>query len=357
MGVAIVDQDSSLVSKLVKTSLGQGPVADLVTVLDARDAADVEALFEKETASAAIVIPDGFGAKLLRSEPDTLRLLRNPRHTIGPQIAEGVVSGLTLVGNELIGQFTVPLRTVRAFADRPSGPSADDIAGVSREFFAAGQRARGLSVLQKIDVTVVDESAKEQEFSMAALFFPGLIMFGLLSLSLHIEHRFMTDRKNHVTDRLVTAPIAPWRVAVEQRVFALVFLYAIGVVSLLLGAAIWRIPLHGLATANVIVVALALFIAGWNGSLHATSRSPRAASALASIAIVFLSILGGGFFPAEFMPAAFQSVVRWIPTGMANLGLTRALTGRELTISLPVLFAVSLAFFALAVVLTRRRTA
>ena len=356
VGIAIVDQDSTLVSGLVKSAIAQGPVASMVTLVDARDMPAVETMFEKESASAAIVVPDGFGAKLLSSQPDTLRLYRNPRHTIGPQIAEGILGSLVTVTNELYAQFTGPMQSVRALSGRQQAPTADDIAAISRQFFEAGERARGLSVLQKIDVVVIDESQQEEEnFSMAALFFPGLIMFGLLSLSLHLEHRFMLDRTQHVTDRVVSAPVAPWRVAVEQRVFALSFLYIIGVVSLLLGAVIWRIPLQGVATANLIVIALALFIAGWQGSLHSMSRSPRAASAMASIAMVFLSILGGGFFPAEFMPPAFQSIVRWIPTGMANLGLTRAITGRDLTISLPILFAVSLSFFTLAVLLTRKR--
>jgi len=356
VGIAIVDQDSTLVSGLVKSAIAQGPVASMVTLVDARDMPAVETMFEKESASAAIVVPDGFGAKLLSSQPDTLRLYRNPRHTIGPQIAEGILGSLVTVTNELYAQFTGPMQSVRALSGRQQAPTADDIAAISRQFFEAGERARGLSVLQKIDVVVIDESQQEEEnFSMAALFFPGLIMFGLLSLSLHLEHRFMLDRTQHVTDRVVSAPVAPWRVAVEQRVFALSFLYIIGVVSLLLGAVIWRIPLQGVATANLIVIALALFIAGWQGSLHSMSRSPRAASAMASIAMVFLSILGGGFFPAEFMPPAFQSIIRWIPTGMANLGLTRAITGRDLTISLPILFAVSLSFFTLAVLLTRKR--
>jgi ABC-type multidrug transport system permease subunit len=356
VGIAIVDQDSSLVSRMVKTSLAQGPVADMLTLVDARTVAEVEELFKKETASAAIVIPDGFGDRLLRSEPDTLRLWRNPRHSIGPQIAEGVTSGLVLVANELYGQFATPLQSTRALMERSTSPTPDEIAGVSRQFFAASQGASGLSVLRKIDVVVIDENEKESEdFSMAALFFPGLIMFGLLSLSLHVEHRFIVDRVNHVTDRLVTAPIAPWRIAVEQRVFAFSFLYLIGMVSLLVGAVIWRIPMRGVVAANLVVVAMALFIAGWNGSLFAMSRSPRAASAIASTAMVFLSILGGGFFPAEFMPPAFQSIIKWIPTGMANLGLTRALTGREITISLPLLFAISLAFFGMATMFGRRR--
>jgi ABC-2 type transport system permease protein len=356
VGVAIVDEDRSLVSGLVRTALTQGPVSDMLNVVEADDSAGVDRLFEKETASAAVVIPRGFGDRLIRSEHNTLRLLRNPRHTVGPQVIEGIVGGLVTIANELYGRFAAPMQAVRGFADREDAPTSDEIADVSRQFFERGRSAQGLSALANIDVVVIDENEKEdQGFNMAAMFFPGLVMFGLLSLSLHVEYRFMLDRVRRVTHRLVTAPVAPWRVAVEQRLFAVSILYAIGVVSLLLGAAIWRIPPNGFASANLVVIALALFIAGWNGSLFALSRSPRAASAISSIAMVFLSILGGGFFPAEFMPAGFQSVVRWIPTGMANLGFTRALTGRDLTISLPLLFAVGIAFFVVGGLLGRRR--
>jgi ABC-type multidrug transport system permease subunit len=356
VGIAVVDQDSSLVSRLVKSALAQGPVAEMVTLVDARDMNDVERLFQKETASAALVIPNDFGGKLLRSDPDTLRLYRNPRHTIGPQIAEGIVGSLVTITNELYGQFAAPLQSVREVIERTDSLRADDFAAISRQFFTAGQQMQGLSVLQKVNVVVVDEKeAEEQNFNMAALFFPGLIMFGMLSLSLHVEHRFILDRTRHVTDRLVTAPIAPWRIAIEQRLFAFSFLFLIGVVSLLVGAVMWRMPLNGMVTASLIIVALSLFASGWTGSLFALSRSPRAASAIASTAMVFLSILGGGFFPAEFMPPGFQSIVKWIPTGMANLGFTRALTGRELTISLPLLFAIGLAFFTAGILLGKKR--
>ena len=71
--------------------------------------------------------------------------------------------------------------------------------------------------------------------------------------------------------------------------------------------------------------------------------------------MVFLSILGGGFFPAEFLPASFLAAVKWIPTGMANLALTRALTGRDVTISLPLLFAMSLSVLTMAMLLSRKR--
>lgn len=357
IGLAVVDQDSSLASRLARGALEQGPVGDMITIHEARDMAEVDELFKEETASAALVLPRGFGTKFLRNEADTLRLVRNPRHTIGPQIAEGIVGSLTTVANGLAERFSAPLQDVRTLADGTESPTSEEIGRISQQFFMAGRSTQNLTVLRDINVIVVDENEKEeQNFSMAAMFFPGLIMFGLLSLSLHVEHRFMLDRTQHVTDRIITSPVPPLRVAIQQRLFALSFLYLIGIVSLLVAAAVWRMPLVGIATANLIVFGLAMFIAGWNGSIFAMSKSVRAASAIASTAMVFLSILGGGFFPAEFMPAGFQAIIRWMPTGMANLGFTRALTGRELTISLPLFFAMSLALFSIAVLLNRRKT-
>src|SRR6478735_2587197 len=61
--MAIVDQDSSFVSKLVKSALNQGPTAKMLTIVDAKDLDAVDEMFKKETASAALVIPDGFGER------------------------------------------------------------------------------------------------------------------------------------------------------------------------------------------------------------------------------------------------------------------------------------------------------
>jgi ABC-type polysaccharide/polyol phosphate export permease len=357
VGLAVVDQDSSLASRLTRSALGQGPIAELIEVVDATDVPAVTGLFESQRASAAVIIPDGFGDRLLRMEPDTLLVYRNPRHTIGPQIAEGVLGALTTLGNGLLGQFSQPMQRVRASFDRGTDPSVDEIGEISKSFFLAARSARGLSGLQKIDVSVVKEKddQKEEGFNLAAMFFPGLIMFGLLSVSVNLERRFLVDRTRHVTHRLVTAPLSPWRVAVEQRLYTASFVYIVGVLSATVGGLIWRIPAHGLATANLITIALSLFVSGFCGLVFSLSNSVRAVSAISSISMTFLSILGGGFFPAELTPPAFQSVVKWIPTGMANLGLTHCLTGRELGISIPVLFLYCGAFFVAGTFMGRRR--
>ncbi|HEX6791778.1 MAG TPA: ABC transporter permease [Candidatus Krumholzibacteria bacterium] len=352
--LAIVDQDSSLVSRLVKSALAQGPAAEMLTLVDAH-LADVEVLFEKEKASAALVIPRKFGESLLNAEkPITLVLWTNPRHTIGPQIAESVTRSLAVIADGLLTQFAAPLRTISSL-DRT--PTTDEVADISRSFFSLSQNTSSLAAIRNIDVTIVEEAkdTEAQDFNLAAMFFPGLVMFGLLSVGLNLEHRFLRDRTNHVTRRFVTAPVSPWSVALQQRLYTASFVYVVGVASALLGGLIWRIPAHGLAAAHLIVIALALFVSGFNGIIFSLSSSVRAVSAISSITMVFLSILSGTFFPAELMPAGLKALTQVLPTGMANLGLTHSLTGKPLGISLPVLFAVCGAFFAGGLFMGRRR--
>ncbi len=356
-GLVIIDQDSTFVSGFVAGAFEQGPVGSLITTSTAPDLAAAEEQFASGDASAALVIPAGFSNHLLLSQPDTLRLYRNPRHSIGPQVAEGVVGTLVAMGNGLLGEFAAPLSSVRGLMADNQAPDPDAVAGIAREFYAASRGFSGIRSLQVVDVVVVDDSNEEEDFNMAALFFPGLVMFGLLTVSLRLEHAFLMDRRKHVTNRFVTAPVSPWRVALEQRLYTASFAFIVGVAAGLLGGVIWRIPPQGLLTAGFVVATLALFISGLNGVIFSMSDSPRAVGAISSLVMIFLTILGGGFFPAEFMPGTFQSLAAWIPTGTANMALTRALTGREVTVSLVTYTLTCSAFFAAGMVAGRRRIA
>ena len=357
-GLAIVDQDSSFVSGFVGSAFGQGPLEDIITVIEVADLDAMQELFADEKASAGLVIPKGFSDDLFQLEPITLPFYTNPRHYIGPQIAEGVVSTLAVMGNGLIGIFETPMEIIGDQMEREEAPSEDEIAALSRLFFTLGQDAGNLSALTTMKVTVREEESSEEDlsgFGMAALFFPGLIMFGILSVSLSLETRFLQDRLDGVTRRFVTSPLRPASIVIQQRLYAASFLYIMGVAAGLLGGVVWQIPPNGLSTVHAITVALVLFIAGINGTIFSLSSSRKAVSAISSVVMMTLLLMGGGFFPAEFTPEWYQAVSRQMPTGIANIGLTRALTGREVGVSLPLLYAYALLFFGMSVVAGRRR--
>lgn len=356
-GLAVLDEDDTIVSGLVAGSLETGPLAELLTVHEAADMAAVEKLFEKETASAALVIPKGFTDKLITSERTTLTLYTNPRHYISPQIAEGVLGTLVTMGNGLITLFQEPFDKIKTMAEKEEAPSADDIAETAKMFYAIGQEMPNFEAIMSSDVNIVEAKAEEEadDFNMASLFFPGLVMFALLSLSMSIEFRFMNDRLQKVNNRLIVTPIRPFNLIFQQRLYAAIFLYVMAVVTGLLGGLIWKMPATGLAQANLISLAIVFFIAGVNGTIFNLTNSVKASSAMSSFIMMFLMLFGGGFFPVEFYPEALQGISRMIPTGMANLGLTQSLTGRDLTVSIPVLIVNCLAFFALSIFIGRRR--
>jgi ABC-2 type transport system permease protein len=361
--LAVVDEDSTFVSEFVSGAFSQGELADFIQVRNVASLDEAGALFEDGDASAALVIPEGFAEKLVAVEDVTLTLYTNPRHYIGPQIAEGVTGSLVAMGNGLLGVFAEPLRLVKKYNDENPDFDADDVANLARLFFEVGDNAPNIGAIAGIDVVTVEPESTEDDnslgddWNMATLFFPGLLVFGLLSVSLGLETRFLQDRLRGVTRRMVVAPLAPWSLVLQQRLYAGSFIFAIAVVSAAIGGLLWQIEPVGLITATWIAVALTLFITGINGIIFSLSNSLRATSAISSIVMIALVSVGGGFFPAEFIGSTFKGIASLTPTGMANIGLTQALTGRALEISLPVLFAYCGAFFVASVLLARRRIA
>jgi ABC-2 type transport system permease protein len=356
VGLAVMDCDSSFVSNLVCGSFSQGPLADLIEVYRIEDTDELEHLFRREQASAGVVIPDGFQARVLASEPTTLTFYRNPRHSISPQVAEGVVSGLCTLGNGALNRFREPMRRIEAFVDGKRNASADDVAEIARLIFTLGQQGPNLEAMFATDVKIVGEDEKEPwDINMAAMFFPGLLAFALMSASLSIEYRFLFDRKNRITHRLAMAPIRPAGMVLQQRLYAMAFLYVMGAAIAFIGGLVWRIPANGLWQVHMIAIALIFFIVGVNGTIFGLSNSIKATSAISSVVLMAMMLLGGGFFPVEFMPKWVQAAAAHCPVGMANIGVTQCLTGRSPTISIPVLYGCSLAALAVSIVIGRKR--
>jgi ABC-type multidrug transport system permease subunit len=361
-GLAVVDHDSTFVSEFVARAFTQGELADFVEVKPVANLDDVEALFSAGTASAALVIPEGFGEKVFRREEVTLELYKNPRHFVGPQVAEGITGALLAMGNGLVNTFGAPLDTIQSYNNMGRDFTADDVATIARVVYDVVEGAPNIGAVAAIDVNIVEPAGENEDdvgddFSMATLFFPGLLVFGLLSVSLGLETRFLLDRIHKVTHRMVTAPLRPWNLVFQQRLFAASFIFAVAVVSALVGGVTWSIAPTGLATVGLVTVALTLFIVGINGAIFSLSSSLKATSAISSIVMIALVSVGGGFFPAEFMAEGFQAISRMTPTGLANIAITQALTGRAVTVSIPLLFLYCAGFFVVSVFLARRRIA
>ncbi len=356
--LAVADRDSSFVSGFVADAFAQGPLEGIVAVKKVADLDEAQKMFEKNLASAALVIPDGFGTDLFLQKNIELLFYTNPRHYIGPQILQGTVETMAVLANGLLKTFRVPLKGISGFINNKKSPSADDLADVSRLFFTAGEKSQALSSLQSLDIKIIEkESAKAYEFNMAAFFFPGLIVFALLALSLGLEARFLGDRLEKLNNLIIASPQKPWLLVMNQRLYSICFLYFIAVICSLLGGAIWHIAPTGILKANIMTVLVIFFIVGMNATIFSIARSRKSSAALSSFIMTILMMIGGGIMPVEIYPPAVKKIANLTPTGIANTGIVESITGRDISISLPLLFAYCSTFLLLSIVVGRKKMA
>jgi ABC-type multidrug transport system permease subunit len=351
----LIDRDDSFASGFVKRAFSADQLANLLQVEEVDSLRQVEERFEKGGASAALEIPEGFGRAVLAQKDVTVTLYTNPRHVFGPEIIESVSDILFSASNELLRLFDEPLKTIQAFQDRQAVTS-EDVTGIATAVFNDFEGHPSLRSIASLKVNVVESGGeKAHEMNMGAFFFPGLVMFSLISLSLGVEARFQLDRIRKLNHRMITTPITPTALVLGQRSYAVVFLLFMGFVCGLLGGLIWRIPPQGMIKVVLLTLLLILCVVGINASIFNLAKTQRSASALSSFVLVFLVIVGGGFMPVEFYPAAVRRFSLLTPTGLASTGIVQTLNGGGFSISLPLLVAYAIAFMGLSIFLGARK--
>ncbi len=356
VGLAVIDEDAGFAGDIIKRSLAEGQAGEMLTLHDVANLDTAENLFNDDRASGALLIPAGFSQSLIDSNRAALRFYRNTRHFIGPQITGGVIETMVSLGNGLLYAMEDPFAELR---NQGRAPTPMQIGQWSQRFFPAAQITPELKRLGLVDVATVDLEAEESEpaadFNFGAMFFPGLVLFGLMSVSLAVEHRFLIDRNEHVNDRLRMTPQPAWRLLLEQRLFAITFMLVVGTVTAIIGGIVWSIPPVGLLNVAMILLAVVTFVVGINASIFSLSNSQKAVGSISTVVMMVLMLFGGGFFPVTLFPDIIVAIARWIPTGIANIGLIESVTGAPLTVSIPLLAAISLVFFALSIVLGIRK--
>jgi ABC-2 type transport system permease protein len=351
----LIDRDDSFASGFVKNAFSSNQLGNLLRVEEVETMGEIEKRFEGGGASAALEIPEGLGQAVLAQNDVTVKLYTNPRHFFGPQIIESITDVLFSSANELLYLFEKPLSSIQTFQDRGAF-TGEGVSALATDVFEVMAGSPSLQSFASLSVTVVElEGEETQDINMGAFFFPGLVMFSLISLSLGLESHFQLDRIKKLNHRMITSPITPTALVLSQRSYAVVFLLFMGFVCGLIGGLIWRIPPQGVFQVGYLTLLLILCVVGINASIFNLAKTQRSASALSSFVLVFLVIVGGGFMPVEFYPEAVRRFSLLTPTGLASTGIVQSLNGSGLSISLPLLIAYAVIFMGLSIFLGARK--
>jgi len=335
--VLILDNDRTFASAAVpQVFTAGGPLADMFETSPVADRTAARALFQKNEASALVIVPKGFQDALLAGGRADVQFAPNPVQTFSPAIAAAVLDMTVMIGNGIYGQAAAPLQRINAAraANRPL--TADDAADIARGFFEAARRLNGLMAVSNLTVTSVRPAAETagpgaDAKQFFAFVFPGLMIFGALFVSQSLALRLLRDRARGVERRLAMTSLSPAAQIAGSFLFMVAGLIVVLVLLLAVGAIVFRIQLKNPPALLALAVGFAIFAAALHLAIIAIARNERSASFMGSGIVMLLSLLGGTFFPAEEMPAFLRNVAFVMPNGAAQQGFVDVLAhGRTL---------------------------
>lgn len=338
MTAAVVDEDGGEVA----VGFAEGVVPALaeegvLTLAEATDRAEVEALVRDGSIDAAWVVPAGFSSAVLAGQPAELTVLVNPDRRLASEVAQGIAEGFV----RRVEQVGLAVATSAVAAQGALDPAAlEALAGDVAEREPVVSVGSFDTEIRQLDATTYLAAG------MAVFFVFFAVQFGVTGL--------LEERQDHTLPRLLAAPIPAVMIPIGKALGAAVIgvgsLVVLVVSSTLLLDADWGPPL-GVALLILAVVAAALGVMALTGSF---ARTAEQASNFQSIVAVLLGMLGGVFFPVASDAAVLQAFALISPHGWFLRGLGE-IAGGDVSAALPAVAAM-LAFAVVAAIPAALRT-
>jgi len=334
--VLVLDEDESLVSRLVPQLFAAGPMRGQFEIEAVADWTTVRARFQANDASALVVIPKGFQDHALAGTRAELAIYKNPLQSILPGVVEGVLDVGAMIGNQILQEARGPLNRIRHLVEAQSEGSDQDMLEIARGLAAAGRRFGSLASLDRASVGVERPGAGSatagplEAAQFFAVVFPGLVIFVLLFISQALAARLLRDRMRGLSRRLATLPVSRdaivWGGILYMFAALLVLLIVLGGIGrLVFGISLDR-PLPLLA----IGAGFAAFAAGLHLAIAGVARSDRTAAFVGTAVVLVISLLGGSFVPVDQYPAFIRPLATLVPNGAAQQAIVSVLRGRGL---------------------------
>jgi len=341
----VVDEDRSSLSASLLADLDSSSVQVLVGTR-----AEMQAALDDGEASAALVIPAGFGTALAGGQPGAVRLVANPDNIDALALGQAV--------RESAARLGVTLAAARASLAEAEGrrPFGDD--AERRGYFEEGLRlaqeaaAKGPSRLTIVRAT--EAEAGLGDYSQQAQASAGGIITWVFIPLLGISALFAYERGNGTLRRLVTTPLPRSTYLLGtiggQSATALVQIALLVVFGIVLFQVPWG---QSPAALVVVMVTFVLSSAALGATLGTFVRTEAQASGLSIMLGMVLSLLGGCWYPIELFPPAVQTAVHIFPTTWAMQAMTDiTMRGQGLGQILPeagVLLGFAIVFFIVGV--------
>jgi ABC-type multidrug transport system permease subunit len=343
----VADEDSSVASNLLLGAFNRDPL-DKMLLVEKVAQADGHARINRGDGSALLIIPAGFQEAFLGNRPFQLQLFTNPAQTILPQIVQ---ESLSIMVDGAFYVQRVAGDQLRVVATR-NAPPDELIASVSVSINHLVTSLRRYLYPLAMDLETVVVADRSESKSFAATFLPSMIFMALLMIANSLAFDIWRERLMGTLRRLAVSP-APLGAFLAAR---LIFVASVFALVALVGLVASR-GLAGVPVPNLPAAVMWLTFAGSALFLMmlvvaVTASTARAASVMGNLIVFPLAMIGGCFFPFEWMPAWMARIGRLTPNGWAITQFQAILSGeidaRQLAVAVAGLTVVSAVMFMVA---------
>jgi ABC-type multidrug transport system permease subunit len=294
----VADEDSSVASNLLLGAFNRDPL-DKMLLVEKVAQADGHARINRGDGSALLIIPAGFQEAFLGNRPFQLQLFTNPAQTILPQIVQ---ESLSIMVDGAFYVQRVAGDQLRVVATR-NAPPDELIASVSVSINHLVTSLRRYLYPLAMDLETVVVADRSESKSFAATFLPSMIFMALLMIANSLAFDIWRERLMGTLRRLAVSP-APLGAFLAAR---LIFVASVFALVALVGLVASR-GLAGVPVPNLPAAVMWLTFAGSALFLMmlvvaVTASTARAASVMGNLIVFPLAMIGGCFFPFEWMPA------------------------------------------------------
>ena len=332
---------------IIQVMLQSSDFASLLDVSVSSDAASARLAVDKQKAGVAIIIPADFTAAFMDpSQQAVLELYQDPTLTLGPSIVKSIL-------DQLMDNFSGAKIAVGAAMAQSQGADPDLAGKVLQQYMAASaaqsQRA-GCSARDPLPC----ESRKVHQplLGVVTQIMGAMMIFYAFYTGTASAQSILQEDENGTLPRLFTTPTTQSTILggkfLAVGLTVLIQMTTLVVFSTLVFGIRWGAPLPvALSVASTVAVSttMGIFI---NSLLKSTKQGGAVFGGLLTITgmIGMMPVFTQGL---TNKPPALEIISLLVPQGWAIRGLFQAVNGESVLVSVLVLLAVSVVFFAVGV--------
>jgi ABC-type multidrug transport system permease subunit len=371
--ILVVDHDGELLSGALQNATGNEEFSKNFNMIWLEDEADARRRIADGEASALLVLPEGFTARLLDQKPVELVLIKNPAESILPQVVEEMVgvlgvileTGVRILGEPLqqaenvfegvgddsnlfpenqalvsltlmaadrirpISQYVFPPAVIFDTVDTDEVFTATLLAATATDS-VADLRARQSAAA---DPQVAGEDSQDDGFNIFSVLLPMVTLMSILFMGDNGLRDLLAEQKAGTLARQFASPAGVAQVLLAKILLTLIICAAAMLVLAVAGMALGWIPTGiSLAGAVLQVAGIALAATGLSSVIYGFARSERASGTFQSVVVMGMSMVGGSMVPYNQLPDAIKAVAPFTINYWGIRGLTD-LTSRGLGVT------------------------